>query len=121
LRADLRLCDRWGIPHSHFLGGPNEWSDLDRAKAHAYADYMLTVCPQCGTRPDEWDPEQGGDRAAYVADFHVCPGCSVTGELAGQVNRDEHVPGRSITLVRRDVYLAREAEMEARMEAANRG
>lgn len=32
-------------------------------------------CPDCGTRLEEWDPEQGGDRFAYYAKAYKCPGC----------------------------------------------
>lgn len=76
LRAELALCDRWGIPHSHLLGGPRRWSDLDREKALAYAQLQHVTC-DCGTRMEEWDPAQGGHRFAYVGDSWRCPGCEL--------------------------------------------
>jgi hypothetical protein len=42
------------------------WQELDRQ-----------TCRGCGTRPEEWNPEQGGDRKAYRAEVRVCPGCEV--------------------------------------------
>lgn len=75
--AELELCDRWGIPHSHFLGGPLKWSDLDREKAMAYRAEVASKCSGCGTRDDEWDPDQGGSRFAYVPETWRCPGCEL--------------------------------------------
>lgn len=71
----MELCDRWGIPHSQFLGGDDTWTARDRAKARAYQQYRRTVCPQCGTREAEWDSDLGGDPEAYVASAHRCFGC----------------------------------------------
>ncbi|MGS2592119.1 hypothetical protein [Streptomyces hebeiensis] len=76
LRAELELCDRWGIPHSQFKGaGTGRWTARDREKALAYRAYQRTVCPQCGTRESDWDPDLGGDPYAYVAQVHKCWGC----------------------------------------------
>jgi hypothetical protein len=33
------------------------------------------VCPQCGTREADWDPDLGGDPYAYLASVHKCFGC----------------------------------------------
>lgn len=33
------------------------------------------MCPQCGTREDEWDPDLGGDPEAYIASTRKCFGC----------------------------------------------
>lgn len=75
LRVELGLCDRWGIPHSHFLGGPLEWSELDRAKALAYVAYESTRCPDCRVREQEWNPDLGGNRDAYIGDSRRCETC----------------------------------------------
>lgn len=75
LRAELELCDHFGIPHSRFLGGDGSWSALDRAKALAWRAWQRAACGECGTRLEDWDPEHGGDRNAYVADTVRCPGC----------------------------------------------
>jgi hypothetical protein len=73
--AELEMCDRWGISHSHFLGGSPAWTDLDREKAFAYRDHARELCSGCGTRAIEWDPDRGGDRLAYLSDSWRCLGC----------------------------------------------
>ncbi|MFI8085930.1 hypothetical protein ACIF6L_34710 [Kitasatospora sp. NPDC086009] len=35
------------------------------------------MCPQCGTREEEWQPEAGGDRHAYVVTTNRCFGCQL--------------------------------------------
>ncbi|MGI5232858.1 hypothetical protein [Actinoallomurus sp. CA-142502] len=52
-----------------------EWSQDDRDKAIWMLVRERQTCPSCGTRAEEWDPEQGGDRAAYRAVVDVCRGC----------------------------------------------
>lgn len=32
-------------------------------------------CPNCGTRPAEWDPAKGGHKDAYAATGRMCMGC----------------------------------------------
>ena len=74
----MELCERYGIPHSQLLGvGEGRWSALDRAKAMAYLAHQRQVCEGCGTRAGEWDEQSGGDRFAYVAQTHRCPGCEL--------------------------------------------
>lgn len=80
----MAYCGPRGIPHSFFLGGPHGWTGDDRDKALAWQEMDRQTCRGCGTRPEEWDPKQGGDRKAYVAEVRVCPGCEVRerGEVA---------------------------------------
>ncbi|GAA0642941.1 hypothetical protein GCM10009548_04340 [Streptomyces malaysiensis subsp. malaysiensis] len=87
LRSELELCAAYAIPHSQFLGGDGRWTELDRAKALAWAEWQRAMCPECHTRLEEWDAKRGGDPHAYVTDTLRCPGC----ELIEQ-ERD-HVPG----------------------------
>ncbi|MCZ2837135.1 hypothetical protein [Modestobacter sp. VKM Ac-2985] len=42
----------------------------------------------CGTRHDEWDPKQGGDRDAYVADTTYCRGHALLGEHQQALPKD---------------------------------
>lgn len=76
----MGYCGPRGIPHSHFLGGPNEWTPDDRAKALAWHLYELERCPSCGTHPHQWDPEQGGDLNAYEPGLKHCRGCEVSAQ-----------------------------------------
>lgn len=65
-----------------FLGRPvrpgvdPQWLPTDRDLALAWQENQAATCSGCGTRHDEWDPKQGGDRQAYVPDVHYCPGCA---------------------------------------------
>jgi hypothetical protein len=74
LSEELDYCAPRGISHSHFLGGPDAWTDDDRDKALAWADRDRRT-HVCGTRREEWDPAQGGRRDAYEFLPAVCPGC----------------------------------------------
>lgn len=67
----MAYCYDNALPHSHFLGGPYEWTDLDRVKVMAYALERTERCPSCGTSPWEWQ----ADQEAYVAIREQCPGC----------------------------------------------
>jgi predicted Fe-S protein YdhL (DUF1289 family) len=115
-RSEVALCtDTLHIPHSHFLGGPNTWTDLDRAKVRAYLAWKSEVCSGCGTHAAEWDPRRGGDRNAYIADLTYCPGCSRLHESREQEVDDEaRARGVHQVLVPADVYKRRMAEAEER-------
>ncbi len=79
--AELAICDRAGISHSHFLGGPPVWSDSDQDKAVAFHDFRTAQClGGCGTELADWDPERGGHPEAFIAGTRTCPGCRVIAE-----------------------------------------
>lgn len=104
LRTELELCDRWGIPHSQFLGaGDGRWTELDRAKALTFVAYQRTICDQCGTRSAEWDEQQGGDRFAYVTTSVRCTGCELIAHEQDQVPDGPDGYGVRIGLVPRAV------------------
>lgn len=71
----MDYCAPRGIPHSQFLGGPPVWTADDRDKALWWLIRDRERCPQCGTRADEWDPEQGGHDHAYRHELRKCWGC----------------------------------------------
>ncbi len=71
----MAYCGPGRIPHSWFLGGPYRWTAADREKALAWQRRESRRCSSCGTRHDEWDPDEGGDEAAYKAVAIRCPGC----------------------------------------------
>lgn len=91
-RAELELCDQWGIPHSQFLGGDGTWTGLDRIKALEYASWKRQACSRCGTRPSDFEE----DRNALVADVTTCRGCELVGLLEQQLDKPQ--PGTFITL-----------------------
>lgn len=115
LRAELELCDRWGIPHSQFRGhGNGIWSDLDRRKALAYAAYSRAVCRSCGTREDEWDENQGGDEDAYRTTTRRCIGCQLIADAQKQVPQGDEGHGVKVLLIPTPVHAALQVAREHR-------
>lgn len=115
LREELRLCRDMGIPHSRFLS----WPELDQDKAIALVRVEADTCPGCGTRPEEWEPAQGGDRNAYVATVHVCPGCQARGDAEREMQRrDDQSSGRYVALLPR--AMAEERRLAAERKRAAR-
>ncbi|MFE2179049.1 hypothetical protein [Streptomyces sp. NPDC059455] len=104
LRAELELCAAYGIPHSQLLGGDGRWSELDRAKALAWAERQRAVCPECHTRLEEWDRKRGGDPHAYVTDTLRCPGCELIEQERDHVPTDRSGYGVKIQLLPRTLH-----------------
>lgn len=103
----MELCDKWGIPHSLFRGhGDGTWSDLDRRKALAYADYTRSLCPGCGTRAEEWDEQAGGDEDAYRAVTHRCIGCQIIADRQKEVPEGDEGHGVKVGLLPTAVHAA---------------
>lgn len=74
----MEVCRAYGIPHSHFLGGPNRWSELDRDKAISYEIVLREQCPRCGTLPEDWQDTETNrvhDRPLWAAVPRRCFGC----------------------------------------------
>lgn len=69
----MKVCAEYQIRHSEFLS----WDPDDRDKAIWYTVRKSETCPNCGTREVEWDPDRGGNRAAYHAEICRCRGCEV--------------------------------------------
>lgn len=87
-----------GIPHSHFLGGPLVWTDLDQDKALAWNREQRKLCPGCRTKKSEWDR----DKDAYVGNTEVCPGCDRLEQEQENV-RESKVRGVKVGLVPREL------------------
>lgn len=85
----MAVAAAYKIRHSEFL----TWDTDDRDKALWHHIREQQTCRSCGTRPDEWDPEQGGDRHAYVANVDVCRGCQ---QLEGRRDSMTGDEGRGI-------------------------
>ncbi|WP_236574624.1 hypothetical protein [Nocardiopsis sp. FR26] len=81
-----------------------EWSKADRDKALWVYIRERQTCTGCGTRPEEWDPEQGGSRTAYLPSVTVCPGCRRIGERQEQLAKaHDHIPaGTKVSLRKHD-------------------
>lgn len=93
------------------MGGPDEWTELDRAKALAWQTRERQKCGTCGTVPSEWkardwnlDPivDRDGDQfldteLPYVIRKDRCPCCQAIGHLSDQCKDDG--PGRTFRFV----------------------
>lgn len=91
----MAVCAAYGIRHSEFLG----WDKDDRDKAIWFHLDQQQTCPSCGTRRDEWDPEQGGNPRAYVAKTEQCPGCQALGQHRNGLGKEiERLHGVQIVL-----------------------
>ncbi|KIF66286.1 hypothetical protein HY68_36915 [Streptomyces sp. AcH 505] len=113
LRKELELCDRWGIPHSLFRGaGDGRWTARDRAKALAYQEYQRSVCPQCGTREADWDPDLGGDPYAYEASTHMCFGCEEVARVQKEIPDGPASAGMKVVLLPASIVAALRVQEE---------
>lgn len=92
----MRYCGPRGLAHDVFLG----WSRHSRDAALWWVIHEGQTCRSCGTRPEEWDPKQGGDRHAYAARPTHCRGCEVRGsaERALEKERSQYRGGTTIAL-----------------------
>lgn len=86
-----------GLPRSTFLG----WDRDDQDAAIMWSLRRAATHSACGTRPDEWDPELGGDLHAYLGEVRVCQGCVVQAAAQKQIS-DKDV-GAHVVLVRQGV------------------
>lgn len=103
----MELCHQWGIPHSQFRGhGDGIWSELDRRKSLAYAAYLKSLCPSCGTREEEWDERVGGDEDAYRATTHRCIGCQLLADKQKTVPDGDDGHGVKVLLIPTSVHAA---------------
>lgn len=87
-----------GIRHSTFLS----WPDDDQDKALGYVRAQALVCRGCGTRMEEWDPERGGSRVAYVGESSRCLGCEVIEREKKNVEEGVNTDGMRFFLVKND-------------------
>lgn len=67
-------------------------------------------CHNCGTRLEEWNPKEGGDRQAYVAQTYLCPGCTQIGgkyddAMKSARKGDANPHGIKVRLIDKQTYL----------------
>jgi hypothetical protein len=72
----MAICGPAVMPHSHFLGGPLVWTDLDREKQRAWYRREQET-HSCGVHPDVWDPERGGDPQGLRMGSRLCGACEI--------------------------------------------
>jgi hypothetical protein len=107
IRDDAQLAEQLayvvplGIPHSHFLGGPNHWTDLDQDKALAWNREQRKQCATCKTRKDEWE----SDPDRYVGNIERCPGCERLEQEQENVQQMKGAKGLKIGLVPKEMAM----------------
>lgn len=72
MRAEMEYCGPRGIPWTKF----HTWDQASRDAALLWQKLQNETCNQCGTHPDDWDPDKGGHIHAWVATKHPCKGCA---------------------------------------------
>lgn len=50
------------------------------------------MCRNCGTRLEDWNPDEGGGRFAYTAYYERCPGCELLEQEEENVKREFESP-----------------------------
>lgn len=119
----MDYCGPRGIPRSHFLGGPQEWTDGDRAAALGWLLDQHSRCPNCGTYEDEWRGENKRPKVPppYVPDTVRCLGCEALQQEQEEVARvgQKGRPQKGVRVILRPFDLETERE-RARREERNR-
>lgn len=69
----MAYCGPRGVPYSHWLGGADEWDDLSRAAALAWAEREADRCPGCGLHRSDLPSDLR--EFPVKGDYVSCPGC----------------------------------------------
>lgn len=64
------------------------------------------MCPHCGTRESEWDPDLGGDPYAYVAQVRKCFGCEEIQQRQKSIPESAAASGMKVLLLPASVAAA---------------
>lgn len=91
----MAYCGPLGMPLSRFL----RWDRDDQDAALLWSMRERAAHPACGTRPDEWDPELGGDHHAYIAEVRSCRGCETRDSMERRLSEDARRGGGYVVLV----------------------
>lgn len=79
------------------------------------------MCPQCGTRHEDWDHGGDDEEDAYVASVQLCTGCQVIGEKQDEIQKqggDLH--GKKVALIPVAVHAALKLHREMTAEHRRR-
>lgn len=98
---ELRICREHGISHSHFLGGKQSWTGLDRDKAKALHLVEAEECPNCHTLREDWLDAEGQllDEPVWTPDFRSCPGCGERTRAEKHMSEQQREAGGYVALV----------------------
>lgn len=64
------------------------------------------MCTSCGTRPAEWDEDNGGDEDAYTAITVRCVGCQILADKQHTVPEGDEGHGMKVALIPTSVHAA---------------
>ncbi|MFD4397199.1 hypothetical protein [Kitasatospora sp. NPDC058478] len=78
----------------------------------AYAELQRLTCSQCGTRDEEWQPDQGGDCRAYEVSTTRCAGCAAIERRREELPEGLGAAGLNLGLVPAEQYAAFIAQRE---------
>lgn len=88
----MAICGPAMVPHSHFLGGPLVWTELDREKQRWWHRQQAEKCGVCGLHPSLTDPELGGHPDALELTSVLCRTCEISERGAEDYQKDR-MPG----------------------------
>lgn len=70
------------------------------------------MCPQCGTRFDDWDHGGPDEEDAYVASVQRCIGCQVISEKQDEIKNEADQHGTKVALIPVAVHAALRLQRE---------
>jgi hypothetical protein len=71
------------------------------------------VCPQCGTRHEDWDHGGPDEEDRYIASVNLCVGCQVIAEKQEELQKLGHdLHGKKVSLVPVEIHAALQAQRE---------
>ena len=76
------------------------WDEGDQEVALVWQQRRRTT-HRCGTHPDEWDPDKGGNPDAYHAATLLCPGCQRIEEEQAELDKKKGAGTRGAYVVLR--------------------
>jgi hypothetical protein len=70
------------------------------------------VCPQCGTRHDDWDHGGPDEEDAYAVTTQLCVGCQVIADKQAELSREkgDDIHGLKVALIPAATAAALEVE-----------
>lgn len=79
------------------------------------------MCPQCGTRHEDWDHGGDDEEDQYVASVQRCVGCQVIADKQHEIKDDPDLHGKKIALIPISVHAALELQRQQLKQQRRRG
>lgn len=97
------------------------WSDDDRFRVLAFQAWDAQRCARCGTRPDDWSPDERIRPNRYEFFTYHCPGCMNAELQRAEIATDDHVAEVRVRPFDPIDQIVTALQMAERDEAAARG